>query len=72
MKTETDRSTLVPGLYAARTFVNGWRILEWADGAWWYPTKVSRWMAPDPSEWVGPLPAEGQKGAEIPEQVFDL
>lgn len=56
MKCSSDRAELVPGLYAAETPVNGWRILEWSDGAWWHPAKVARWCALDPLQWVGPLP----------------
>jgi hypothetical protein len=45
-----------PGLYAAEIYF-GWKLLEWHDGAWWHEAKVGRWMADDPVQWVGPLPA---------------
>lgn len=55
------------GFYACDT-VNGWRILEWFESAWWHHRNVARWMPVDPMQWVGPLPA--RQAAPKPE--FDL
>lgn len=64
------------GLYAVEIHF-GWKLLEWVDGAWWHITKVGRWMADDPVQWVGPLPErktisakKGQKPELKPE--YDL
>jgi hypothetical protein len=67
-----DGAPLLDGLYAAEICF-GWKLLEFHDGQWWHMQKVGRWMADDPVQWVGPLPApmliKGKKG-EPPE--FDL
>lgn len=56
------------GLYAAEIYF-GWKLLEWKDGEWWHTATVSRWMAGDVVQWVGPLPE--RKGMK-PKPEFDL
>lgn len=63
---QTGRPT-IEGFYACDTDVNGWRVLEWYQGAWWHHRNVARWMASDPVRWVGPLPTR-----EKPKATFDL
>jgi hypothetical protein len=46
----------IEGLYVVEIHF-GWKLLEWHAGAWWHIARVGRWMADDPVQWVGPLPA---------------
>lgn len=63
------------GLYAVEIHF-GWKLLEWYAGVWWHMARVGRWMADDPAQWVGPLPApmlvKGKKGEPPTVKEFDL
>lgn len=59
------------GLYAADT-INGWRVLEWSAGAWWFKGKVAKWGAKEPRQCVGPLTDFGLEPEPAAKQEYDL
>lgn len=52
---EKGKEPIADGLYAAEVYF-GWKLLEFAFGEWWHPSKVGKWTAGAPVQWVGPLP----------------